>query len=258
MPSLRTRFVQRGALPALLIVVVSLGVSHIGSLPLVPLPQRALARMALTMRSVFSREDEEAATQRLAIAEASELEQARERIAELEGLLDYEESSGHTLIAAHVLARVEHPWKNAVLLDIGKRNLVHEGDPVISGEGIFIGIVTEVFGRSALVRLLSDHTSTVAVHILGKTSSESLLKGTDGSLASLEFIPQELELSPNDVLVTSGLQARIPAGLPVGIVLTVNQDPVFPFQQADVELLDDVLRAQSVGILILPEGEATL
>ena len=74
-----------------------------------------------------------------------------------------------------------------------------------------------------------------------------------GNLLKLNFIPQETVIEIDNLVVTSGLEPRIPSGLLVGIINDVHPEPNAPFLEAVIEPLVDSRLHTSVQVLIQKE-----
>ena len=86
--------------------------------------------------------------------------------------------------------------------------------PVVSSEGL-VGTVSTVDRASTRVRLL-NHPNTVIAATVGK--SNGVLYGTNQKLCELRFLDPEKKIHAGQVVTTSGLDGRYPAGLRLGKV----------------------------------------
>ncbi len=102
------------------------------------------------------------------------------------------------------------------------------------------------------VKIITDQSSAVAVSLLNNTRTIGIAEGITGNLLSLSFVPIDEVIEVNDIVVTSGLEIDVPAGLLVGVVNNVEGDQNTPFQNAIVQPLADIRRYTHVMIL-LPE-----
>ena len=174
-----------------------------------------------------------------------------EENAALKALFDYRERSVIKPIIARVISRTAEINGQVALIDRGELDGVAIGDAVIVGDGLFVGTVVQVRSATSIVRLLTDRESKVGVEVLGAARTIGIAEGQDGVLLRIDFIPQSIEVNLNDLIVTSGLDPEVPAGLVVGAVQEVQKDEHDPFQQAFIEPLVDVRTIHTVGILSL-------
>lgn len=125
------------------------------------------------------------------------------------------------------------PLLNEVLLNKGQNDGVYVGQPVIDADGI-MGQVIRVDLLTSRVLLLTDFRSAIPVQDV-RSDVRGILVGR-GRLAKLMLIntPSTVDIKVNDLLVTSGLGGRYPAGYPVGLVNSVNINVVSQFANIQV------------------------
>lgn len=163
--------------------------------------------------------------------------------------LGFVQRAGVDSIAASVLAKSISHAVSRLVIDRGTNDGVQLGAAVVTGEGIYVGKVTDVGKHSATVSALTDPSHSVAVSLLNKSRTIGVATGSIGDLLQIDFIPTDEVIAQNDLVVTSGLEDLIPSGLMVGVVNTVTELTGSPFQQAIVEPLSDMRRLSSVLIL---------
>lgn len=122
------------------------------------------------------------------------------------------------------MIRVElDPFAHKVWIDRGASDGVVVGQAVIDGLGI-VGQVEDVHAHLASVRLISDPDHALPVQI-NRTGLRTVAYGS-GKAGHLLMpnVPLQADVSPGDMVVTSGLGDRFPAGFPVGEVARVQRD----------------------------------
>lgn len=181
--------------------------------------------------------------------EVAQVEALREENTLLRAELGFLERSQIEAVAAAILAKSISHSVSRFVVDVGTDHGVELGAAVVSGEGIYVGKITEIGERSATVSALTDATHSVAVSLLNESRTIGVASVSVGDLLQIDFIPTDEVVQENDLVMTSGLEERIPSGLLVGVVNTVSQETGSPFQQAIVEPLTDVRRLSSVLVL---------
>lgn len=179
---------------------------------------------------------EEAARLAVASVEAAAREQ---EIKELRALLSYSPPADTVPIATRVIARAIDGDPSTVLIDKGEDDGILEGAAVVVGDGMLYGIVTAVRDYTSVVRLVTHPEVQVPAGILGKAPTIGLTHGREGDLLSMEFVPQDITLLPGDLVVTSGLDGRLPANLVLGKVEQVIDVESAPFQDVLLSLFYD-------------------
>ena len=115
------------------------------------------------------------------------------------------------------------PFSHKVWIDQGFDTGVVDGQAVIDGVGI-VGQVEDVHRHFSTVRLISDPDHALPVQI-NRTGLRTVAYGSgQTSHLLMPNVPLQADVSPGDMIVTSGLGDRFPAGFPVGEVLRVDRD----------------------------------
>ena len=139
-----------------------------------------------------------------------------------------------TAIVADVIGKNIEPFGNSILINRGSSVGIVKGDPVIVHDGVLIGKIANVDRYTAVVRLLSDSQSKVAVTLLNQERSLGLVEGGYGISVQMNFVPQNEKVSVGDSVITSGLEASIPRGLLIGTVEAVEKEAYQAFQRATI------------------------
>ncbi|MGB8285900.1 MAG: rod shape-determining protein MreC [Candidatus Aquirickettsiella gammari] len=146
------------------------------------------------------------------------------------------------------------PLLNEVILDKGQSDDVKVGQPVLDANGV-MGQVISVNLLSSRVLLLTDFRSAIPVQDV-RSDARGILVGR-GRLAKLllKDIPSTVDIKVNDLLVTSGLGGRYPAGYPVGVVSVLNTNVATQFASVEVDPSAQLNRNRPV-LLIWPANPA--
>ena len=115
------------------------------------------------------------------------------------------------------------PFSHKIWVDRGVDDGVVVGQAVIDGLGI-VGQVEDVHRHFSIVRLISDPDHALPVQI-NRTGLRTVAYGSgETSHLLMPNVPLQADVSPGDVIVTSGLGDRFPPGFPVGEVERVERD----------------------------------
>ncbi len=141
----------------------------------------------------------------------------------LRHLLQATHGRAYTFLFAEMIRVDLDPFSHKVWIDRGAKEGVFAGQAVIDGLGI-VGQVEDVMGNSSSVRLISDPDHALPVQI-NRTGLRTVAYGTGKTdLLLLPNVPLQADVSPGDMIVTSGLGDRFPPGFPVGEVEQVQRD----------------------------------
>ncbi|MFO0651383.1 MAG: rod shape-determining protein MreC [Polyangiales bacterium] len=141
------------------------------------------------------------------------------------------------VFAAEVIAKDTSPFFRVTRLAISTpdRTRIHAGMPVITYDGL-VGQVSRTFGDYADVLLTVDSRSAVDV-MIERTGARGIARGTgerDRYSARVEYLQRTDDVRVGDVVVTSGLGCRFPAGLMVGRVASVTRREFGLYQEIEM------------------------
>ena len=154
-----------------------------------------------------------------------------------------------TKITGVVLADSGSPFRQTVLLNVGRRDGIVDGWAAIDGIGL-VGRIAGVGERSSRVILLTDTSSRIAVSI-ESNGQRAMIIGDNTSRPPLEFLEAPETVRPGDRVVTSGDGGVFPSGLLVGQVTQTQSGRLRVRLAADIQRLEflRVLRHQPREII---------
>jgi rod shape-determining protein MreC len=180
----------------------------------------------------------------------------------LKDLLTYVEGpsfpDGYDAVTASVIARPPSPFRQEVVIAAGSDSGVQMNAPVITEDGL-VGLVTEVWGGGAKVRLLTDQGSAVSAVVLGSEAAGVVRQGaTQGSLV-LDRVGKDDLVKQGDLVITAGWQtlkfeSLYPRGIVIGAVKSVGQQDVDLYKRIQIAPLVDFDSLASV-IVLSPKPE---
>ena len=132
---------------------------------------------------------------------------------------------------AKIMAVDANPYRHNIVIDIGSRDGVYDGQAIIDADGV-IGQVLKTGLATSQAILISDPSHALPVEV-NRNGLRTIANGTgEFDRLDLPFLPNNADIRVGDLLVTSGLGGAFPAGYPVAVVSSVNWIPQAPF--ADV------------------------
>lgn len=120
-------------------------------------------------------------------------------------------------ISAVVLADSGSPFRKSILINLGRKDGLKEGWPVVDGIGV-VGRIVTVGEEVSRVILLSDPESRIPVTV-EPMGVRGLIVGDSSFMPFLKFIERVEDIRPGDRVVTSGSGGLFPEGLFVGQVV---------------------------------------
>src|SRR5690606_10280225 len=135
----------------------------------------------------------------------------------------------------------------------GEKDGVFLGQPVLDATGL-MGQVVEVLPFSARVLLITDSSHSLPVQI-NRNGLRAIATGTGNSdWLELRHVGDTADIRVDDIVVSSGLGQRFPAGYPVGRVAAVNRDSSQPFAEVRVEPTAQLNRSRYLLLVFSPES----
>lgn len=141
-----------------------------------------------------------------------------------------------TKITGVVLADSGSPFRQTVLLNVGRRDGIVDGWAAIDGIGL-VGRIAGVGERTSRVILLTDTSSRIAVSI-ESNGQRAMIVGDNTSRPPLEFLEDPETVRPGDRVVTSGDGGVFPSGLLVGQVTQTQSGRLRVRLAADMQRLE--------------------
>lgn len=170
----------------------------------------------------------------------------------LRDLLDSSVVFDEHVIAADVLAMEMSPTSRQIVIDKGANQGVYTGQPVLDAYGV-IGQVAHVSPFSSTAILVTDPRHALPV-LVNRNGLRAIAAGADApNQLVLSFVPANADIRAGDLVVTSGLGQRFPAGYPVGRVEAVRVDAGAAFATVEVKPAARVGSTREV-LLIGPRG----
>ena len=202
-----------------------------------------------TLRQRVAELEEINSSLRSEIFRLSEVERENERMRQI--LRFAATSPGLELRGAQVVARVigqeSTNFLDYIEVDLGAAQGIAIGMPVLTEQGL-VGRISEVTNVTAKVLLITDPNSGVNA-ILQSSRLNGVVEGAADGTLLMDLIPQGPDFSVGEVVLTSGLGQRFPAGIPIGQVIERRQRDIDIFQQAVVQPEIDFSRLDLVAIV---------
>lgn len=167
---------------------------------------------------------------------------------QLRALHEITERTPAQTIAAEISHVDLNPFAHRILVRRGRRDGIRPGMPVVDDRAV-IGQVDQVFHAMARVVLISDPDHALPVQVL--PGGERTIAYGSGSLDRLRLtdLPMNAVVAAGDLVVTSGIGGRFPAGLPVARIQAIERPEGQAFANAQAVPLARMERNRVVLIL---------
>ena len=135
------------------------------------------------------------------------------------------------VLIAEILSAAQDPYRHQILLDKGARDGVYRGQALVDAYGV-LGQVIQVHASNAMALLITDPNHGIPVEI-NRTGLQTIALGRgDGQSLSLPYLPSNADIKAGDILVSSPLGGRFPAGYPVGVIVETRPSHGDNFMEA--------------------------
>ena len=166
----------------------------------------------------------------------------------LRELLDSSFKVGDKVIIAELIRVDLDPFSRRIVINKGSNDDLFAGQPLLDSEGI-IGQVIQVSPFSSTAMLITDPSHAIPIQ-LNSTGQRAIASGT-GRPGELELlhIPNNTKIEKGELLVSSGLGGRFPAGYPVARVIRTLKHPGKPYLEVIAEPTAQLQRSREVLVV---------
>jgi rod shape-determining protein MreC len=183
-------------------------------------------------RETLLEENRELKAQNLELgANASRLQALEAETSRMRELLQAATSIGQKVRIVEVLSIAQDPYKQQLVINKGADDGVYRGQALVDAHGV-LGQIIEVNPNTAVALLITDANHGIPVEI-NRTGLQTIALGRgDAQSLSLPFLSSNADVKVGDLIVSSGLGGRFPAGYPVGEIYEIRNSPGEHFAEA--------------------------
>lgn len=182
------------------------------------------------------------------IAEGASLTDIQKENDELRKELSLPLRKRFDMISAAVIAKDAANRGKWIIIAAGSIDGVSKGMAVVAVPGVMIGVVDEVYPRSARVMLLSHPESAIPGRIAGQ-NTRGIVRGEHGLGMKFGMVSQTDTMQNGDFVVTDNLEEKIPSGLLIGTAQSVGPSPDHLFLEASIVLSFRVESLRFVSVI---------
>ena len=168
--------------------------------------------------------------------------------ARLRGLIDSTQVVDGRVLIAEIIGVDTDPFRHIILLNKGQDAGAYVGQPILDSRGL-MGQLIEVGPTTSRAMLIADREHAVPVRI-ARNGVRAVVAGSgEIDRLRLQYVPESADVKVGDLLLSSGLGLRYPAGYPVGIVTRVGKSGTGEFAEIDAKPAAELDRSRHVLLL---------
>lgn len=167
------------------------------------------------------------------VAENNRLKDMEKENGSLRKQLELAPRKNFDLEAGFVIGQDPQGFGNYLIIDKGESAGIRAGMPAIVSDGILVGRVSEAYGGTSKIMLVTDPGSAINAESQ-ETGARGIARGEYGLGLKIDMISQADVLNDGDTVITSGLGGEIPRGLTIGKISGIGQSADKLFQEASV------------------------
>lgn len=147
--------------------------------------------------------------------------------------LAFAQQREYTIVPAKVITRLGGVTVGQWLyINRGASDGMTVGYPVIYGPGMLLGVVISVHESHSQIQLLTNDGMTIQGQTQTVAATAGVLTGQFGTSLRMDYIIKDQPIMVGDVIVTTGQDRLVPAGLIIGTVEQVTAEPSELFKSA--------------------------
>lgn len=171
--------------------------------------------------------------------ELIEYESLKDEVERLREALNFTESkNNYKYVGVNIIGYSGNSLSDGYIIDKGSNDGIDKNMVVVSSKGL-VGKVTKVASNFAIVQSILNENIAVAVMDQQTREATGVLQGLsdkkDNNMTVVYNLPISSDVKEGDIIITSGLGKIYPKEIPVGTIVSVEEDNVKVMKSAVVE-----------------------
>lgn len=186
--------------------------------------------------------------------ELIEYESLKDEVERLREALNFTESrSNYNYVGVNIIGYSGSSLSDGYIIDKGSNDGIAKNMVVVSYKGL-VGKVTKVSSNFAIVQSILNENIAVAVMDQQTRDATGVLQGLsdkkDTNMTVVYNLPIDSDVKEGDIIITSGLGKIYPKEIPVGTVVSVQEDNVKVMKSAVVEPFVNFNKLEELFVVI--------
>lgn len=138
-------------------------------------------------------------------------------------LLAVSQKFDQPVLLAELIRVGADPFSQKIIINRGVEAGVYVGQPALAPQGL-IGQVSEVGYHRSVITQITDYSHALPVQVL-RNGLHTIIHGSGrADRIHAPYLPSQADIRPGDLLITSGLGGRFPAGYKVAYITDIIDD----------------------------------
>ena len=186
--------------------------------------------------------------------ELIEYESLKDEVERLREALNFTESkNNYKYVGVNIIGYSGNSLSDGYIIDKGSNDGIAKNMVVVSYKGL-VGKVTKVSSNFAVVQSILNENIAVAVMDQQTRDATGVLQGLsdkkDTNMTVVYNLPIDSDVKEGDIIITSGLGKIYPKQIPVGTVVSVQEDNVKVMKSAVVEPFVNFNKLEELFVVI--------
>ncbi|MFH0947599.1 MAG: rod shape-determining protein MreC [Elusimicrobiota bacterium] len=152
-------------------------------------------------------------------------------------LLGYKRNIKRNTVIARIIAKPPQQYYKSLIIDKGSDDGLSDNRAVFGfykGKFGVVGQLTNVEKNVSIVLTITNRISKVPARIV-PAAVDGIVMGRESNELDMIWIPADAEIKIGDEVVTSSASDIFPAGIPIGIIVSITQTGHLPFKKASIK-----------------------
>lgn len=187
--------------------------------------------------------------------EASQLREAKLENLRLRQLLGLKERFPFSFVPANVVSKNLTLLRNSLTLNAGETEGVRVSMPVMNDAGL-VGVVVSSSAHYSIVNILLNTDFRASAKV--QRSRVDGILAWDGTELTLKNVSKTLDVKVGDVVNTSDYSSTYPAGIRIGLITGITEEPGSLFKHVVIAPSVDFVKLEEVFVITaVPDAEKT-
>ena len=171
---------------------------------------------------------------------------------ELKDLLGIKDTLHYPILPANVVSKSLSRSQGTFTLNVGRRDNVRPGMPVINEFGL-VGIVYSTSSNYSIVRTLENLDLSLTVKD-ERSRVDGIMKWNGANLVIIN-VPKTFDVEPGDRIITSDLSSIVAMPVPIGVVVGLNNVETGIFNEVKLKPFVDFVTTENVFVIKVVESK---